>query len=338
MELAAKAEALDRSLRSLRTWKHLAPEESVAPPGRPPTSEEELVEAKDLVHEQLELQGWETGEEPIHRALGEAVPRARVRRVLRELKRERRARIRCQETERRVSMHVLARDVIWSMDATHLGRAKDGGAVQGEVVREVASTRTVGLSVGPPARGYEVVELLDQVVQERGGAPLVLLNDNGGAYRSVEVTTWCERHGVLHLFSLPRTPQHNAASEHGMRGLKLGSGLDDGRAVIDIDEACEALELARDRIDRHRLRRTRGWMTAMEADRVMPHWSASVTREQVLEKASCALEEALLHCQGKRARRRAAREAILGTLQHFSVIQRTRGGRPWTAHIAEGET
>lgn len=85
-------------------------------------------------------------------------------------------------------------------------------------------------------------------------------------------------------------------------------------------------------------RRTRGWLTAVEADSAAPHWSQLTSREDVLEKAACALAEALLNCSGKRARRRAEREAILGTLQSLCVLQRTRGGRPWTAHFAEDET
>ena len=92
---------------------------------------------------------------------------------------------------------------------------------------------------------------------------------------------------------------------------------------------------SRDRLDAHRLRRTRNWMTPLESDQANPHWSTLVSREEVLQKAACALEQGLVNCTGKRAERRAAREAILGTLQHFNLIQRTRGGLPWTAQSAE---
>lgn len=168
--------------------------------------------------------------------------------------------------------------------------------------------------------------------------PLVLQTDNGAAYRSKVLKGWCAAHSVLQLFSLSRTPQHNGAVEHGMFALKLAAALGSGTIVLDQGDARARLEVARDRIDRNRPRRTRGWMTAVEADRAAPHWSTLVTREQVLENASCALSQALLHCSGKRARRRAEREAILGTLQRVSVIQRTRGGRPWTAQSAEDDS
>jgi len=336
--VATLAKGINRSVRTLRNWKRRAPGEPVATPGRPLTPASELKLARERTLEQLNKQGWEVGEEPIWRALEGRVPRARVRRVLREVKLERRRAARRHARERRVSVRVLARDAIWSMDATHLGRTVLGAAVQGEVLRDAASTRSIGLSVGPQATGEEVVALLEQTVRERGGAPLVLQTDNGGAYKSDAVAVWCTKYGVLHLLNLPRTPQHNGASENGMYGLKLNAGLSDRRAVIDVDDACARLESARDRIDTHRLRRTRGWKTAVQADQDNPHWSTLVSRKEVLQKASCALEEGLLHCKGRRAERRAHREAILGTLQHFSVIQRTRGGRPWTAHNAEGET
>ena len=323
------------TLRTLRNWKRLDAADPVPSPGRPRVSEEKLAEVREAARGELDRQGWQAGEGPIKRALGERFPISQVRRVLHELKAERRARARQHAREARVSVEVKASDALWSMDATHLGRDAAGCAVQAEVVREVASTRTIGISVGPAATGVEVVRLLQRVVYQRGGAPLVLLNDNGGQYVSDAVAAWCVQHGVVHLFSLPRTPQHNAASEHGMYELKFDTGLGKGARVLDIEVARAQLEGARDRVDGHRLRCTRGWKTAVEADRAMPHWSTLVTREAFLEKATCAIAEALLNSPGKRAQRRAVREAILSTLESFSLIQRTRGGRPWTAQEAE---
>jgi len=323
------------TLRTLRTWKRLDPAQPAAAPGRPALTETALDEARAAVREQLELQGHDAGEGPVHRALGGRIPLARVRRVLRELKAARRKRRREHREAARVSVTVVARDAVWSMDSTHLGRDMIGHAVQAEVVREVASTRTIGITVGAQATDEEVVTLLEQVAVERSGFPLVLLTDNGGAYVSDAVEAWCRRHRVLHLLSLPRTPQHNGASEHGMRELKHDAALGKGTLVLDMREARALLEASRHRIDRHRLRRTRGWRTAVQADRGMPHWSALVSREDLWERATCEISRALLHCQGERARRRATRAAIYATLAHFFVITRTRGGRPWTAPSAE---
>jgi len=335
--MAALAEAHGVTLRTLRNWKRLDSAEQVAPPGRPPVSEEDWQTARALVSAELEHQGWSTGEGPVYRALGGAVPLSRVRRVLKELKAERRKVERMRLAKQRVRIHILARDAVWSMDATHLGRTKSRRSVEGEVVREVRSTRTIGLSVGPSASADEVVQLLERVAQERGGYPLLLISDNGGAYRSKLVAAQCKTHGVLHLFTLPRTPQHNAASEHGMRELKEDAGLGKGTLVDDVGQVHAALARCRDRIDGNRLRQTREWMTAVEYDRESPHWETLVSREEVYEKATCAIRQAVLDSKNKREERLAVREAILSTLQHFSVITRTRGGRPWSAHKAEDD-
>jgi hypothetical protein len=48
-----------------------------------------------------------------------------------------------------------------------------------------------------------------------------------------------------------------------------------GRVVHDARAACARLEASRDRIDSHRLRCTRGWRTAADADAETPLWSCS---------------------------------------------------------------
>lgn len=329
------AETSQVTRRSLRNWKRENPEEPKAPPGRPPTPPEKVERARELVREQLELQGWGAGEGPVHRALDGVVSLWLVRRVLGELKAEHRAAVRAHREEHRVSVEVKARDVLWSLDATHVGRNDRGAAVQAEVVREVASTCTITLSIGPAATDEEVVALLDRAAAERGGCPLVLATDNGGAYISDLVERWCERHGVLHVLSLPHTPQHNAWSEHGMGELKHDAELGKGTLVKSTEEARARLEASAERLDGHRLRRTRGWRTAVEADRELPHWSELVTRERVKSEATCAIDQAVLYYPQGRARRRAVREAVLGTLEQLALITRTRGGRPWCAEDAE---
>jgi len=337
-QLVAMAEALGRSVRSLRNWARLDPADDVRPPGRPPLSAEVLAEARDAVESELDRQGWSAGEDPVHRGLEGRIPRARVRRVMQPMKAEHRARKREHQREARVSMRVCARDAVWSMDATHLGRDLLYREVQAEVVREVASTRSIGISAGPAASAREVIQLLERTMRERGGAPLVLMTDNGGAYIAHKLRKWCKHHRVLLLYSLPRTPQHNAASEHGMRELKEDAALGKGTLVLDMGTACAALMRSRDRIDGNRLRRTRDWKTAVEADRGNPHWTTLVSRDELWMKATCAIQLAVLHSKDGRERRRAVRAAILDSLAHFSVITRTRGGRPWTAQFAEDDS
>ena len=257
---------------------------------------------------------------------------------MRDLKSERSKRKRAHREAARVSVTVNARDALWAIDATHLGRDECGGEVQAEIVRELASTRTIDFGVGPPANSEDVIRLLDRCVELRGTAPLVLLSDNGPPYIADLLAQWCRAHKVIHLLNLPYTPQHNGACEHGMRDLKWGAGLGKGALVLDTELAREALEQSRDRVDGNRLRATRGWKTAVGADQRSPPWWTLLDREELYREITCAIENALLNSTGKRAQRVATRAAILDTLQHFSVITRTRGGRVWTAQNAEDDS
>jgi len=91
---------------------------------------------------------------------------------------------------------------MWSIDATHLGRDPTGASVEAEVVRDVASGRTLAVAVGPPAKAASVVALLERLRGERGDLPLVLAHDNGGAYRSELVASYLEARQVVKLLQL----------------------------------------------------------------------------------------------------------------------------------------
>ena len=99
---------------------------------------------------------------------------------------------------------------------------------------------------------------------------------------------WCSARGVVPLYNLPRTPQHNAAAEHGMRELKEESLL--GKGVLrDARGARARLVAARDKLDGKRLRATLGWWTAVQADAEAPHWSALCRREDFARKVACGI-------------------------------------------------
>lgn len=97
------AEAHTVTERSLRNWKNLDPAQQVAAQGRPRTPEKLLEAARDLVRSELNRKGWDSGEGTVFRALGDQIPLARVRRVLKEHKAERRSRQRRHRAAARVS-------------------------------------------------------------------------------------------------------------------------------------------------------------------------------------------------------------------------------------------
>lgn len=247
------------------------------------------------------------------------------------------------------SARVHARDMVWSVDATHLGR--DGCEAQHvEVVKDLGTTKLVGVSLGTVATGAEIVSILERARAERGTAPFVLSHDNGRAYCSGEVARWCAKHGVVELVNEPRTPQHNAACERGIGELKAECGLGSGRELAgledrvwvgDVDEEqypawCVEVRRARDRLDRGRLRGSRGYETAEQLDREMRPAESWACRESFHQAACCAIENAVRDAQGARARRRATRQAIYGTLERFGMVTRTRGGVPFSSSAGAG--
>jgi transposase InsO family protein len=264
---------------------------------------------------------------PVAAALFGRVPRWLVRDLLRAIKGLHRARRRRRETEHRLSVEVGRRDVMWSMDATHLARLNDGRPIEGQVVRETATPRILAVEIGAPADGYAVVALLDRLRRERGRLPLVLVTDNGPAYVCGTVESWLAANGVAHLHSLPHTPQHNPWVERTNRELKDETGLGRGVVVHDVDEVRACVEPARRRLDSVRLRARLRYRTAAAADALLTDWYTATTRERFLATVCRRIAEALPGLRSERARRKARREAIYASMEELGLVKRTRGGR-----------
>jgi transposase InsO family protein len=255
------------------------------------------------------------------------VPEWLVRECLGGIKRATRAQHRAHAAAHRQHVLVTRRDVMWSMDGTHLGRLVDGRAVEGQVVRETATPRTLAVAVGRPARARDVIRTLRNTGRERGGLPLVLATDNGSCYTSALVEGWLARRGVVHLLSLPHTPQHNAWVERANGELKAESGLGRGVVAASATDIRERVETARCRLDHHRLRARCGFRTAAASDAQLTGWYNVTTRERFLVTLCRRVAEALPGLESRRAVRKAQREAVYASMEELGLIKRTRGGR-----------
>ena len=314
------------SPRTIRHWVHDLPMESVPRPGRPPHGESARKRALFACARMLRRQGYAAGADAVFRALPKPQPLRLVRLAVKALKQrhqERRAR---GQLDHRVTMTVQAKDALWGLDATHLGRER-GAEVQGQAVKVLGSLRIAALSSGPAVTARDALAILKAAHSTRGTLPLVLVTDNGSPYVAQEVADYLRDHRVIHLRNLPHTPQHNGCTERAMRDLKYDTGLGKG-AETDPLRALIALERSRRQLDEHRLRQSIGWKTAKDYDHAMPSWYARVSRDRFYEAAQQAIETAVHGLSNARERRRAEREAILATLEDFELITRTRGGRP----------
>jgi transposase InsO family protein len=216
-----------------------------------------------------------------------------------------------------VHVEVLAANVLWHQDATHLGRTAQG-EVQGDVVRDAAMPDVLAASVGGVVAAKDAVANLEAAIAAAGRAPLVQSNDNGGPYRSDEYEACLRRHRIVHLKNLPRTPQHNSRAERVIRDVKDESGLGIGVVLAGEDEAAVRVAAACRRLERR----------ALIAPRELP-LTMRYTQEQrddFYDAVCRRIEEAVRCAPNARARRRAEREAIHAELEERGFIRRTRGG------------
>jgi transposase InsO family protein len=347
-ELELLAELFGVSVRTLRWWR--SREDAERPPGRPAHTAQASASAEEEVRRVLEVEGVKQSWRGARAALQERglkVPTRLVQRGTRAVKAARASAQARHVAEACVQVQVREAGVVWSADTTDLGRSAEGAKAEGTAVRDVASTKSVALSVGPPQTGAGLVELLRGAQLERGVTPWVLSIDNGGPQTSAELKAWALENGVILLFNQPRTPQHNPWVERGFGELKGQAGLGECEALVwplptrlsraaracmpwsELVRECDArLQNARRLLDEKMRRPKLGGRTAAELDRIGESADDRNRRAHFYGDCRRAIDEALQGLEGARARRRAEREAIWCTLEAHGMVTRTQGGRP----------
>jgi transposase InsO family protein len=211
------------SVRTLQRWEAAGPKRE----GRPPHAAQARQRALWACGRELRRQGWSAGWRPVAAARPD-VPVRLVQRCVSALK-QRRARVHERRIAgRRMHVEVLFPGVLAAQDATHLGRMANE-QVSGELLRDVASERTLMLSVGRAAAGADAQRLFEETCAAGIDWPLVYSTDNGGEYCAEPFERVLREQQVVHLRNLPRTPQHNAWAERAIGEIKgecsLGKGV-----------------------------------------------------------------------------------------------------------------
>jgi transposase InsO family protein len=307
--------------KTLRNWKHEATE-AKKKMGRPRYSSTERFRGMLAVRRAVRCCGWTTGWRPLDEVL--SIPTRLIQESLSALKKRHRARIREHREKNRVSLRVVARDVIWTEDAAHLGKC-EGEPVLAEVVKDRGSLATQAVAVGPATSGKDVVRILEEqkVVH---GLPLVWATDNGPAYKSREVARFCAKEKVIHLFSRPHLPQDNGAAERGIFELKTEGELGTGVSLKSDLEASVRLLKAWVVLD-NRPRACRGYQSAVELQKSMPDGPKMVSRDAFYEVACRNMEKAVQGGGTEREKRRAVRMAVYETLEKLNLVSIVRGGK-----------
>jgi transposase InsO family protein len=295
--------------------------------GRPPYPDEVRRQVFRIVlrlwREMPEDAGWRT----VLRAAGGMLPTRLVQESLAKIKAIYAARRARGRARRRVSVRVLRANVLWHLDATHLGRTADGAEVQGQAVRDAASPVVLAATVGREVTAEDALRALFAAITAAGAVPLVLATDNGAAYTSALFTTVLSALRIAHLRNLPHTPQHNARAERVFRDWKQDEDLGRGVVLEDFGVAAERV------IHACAVQEHLASLTSRPTPLTLRYTQDQRDR---LYEAVCRRVRGAVQCaRTARARRLAEREAIHATLEEHGLIERTRGGAPLAARKVE---
>ena len=261
------------------------------------------------VGRELRRQGY-PGWRAVKAGIKENLPDRLIQEYVRKFKQNRRKRIDHKRGRGRVKTVVLKPQVIWSMDSAHWPNR-----IQAQVIKDRASRKLLAVSLGSPAKAKDILELLKQVKAERGGLPLVLATDNGSAFVNRELSAYLNHEKVVHLRSLPRTPEHNSSVEIAIRELRDQVGDDSS-----------ALEYAKKRMNGCRMRASLGYLTSDKFDE-LNLWSYNKVRERFFRDCCMRIDSGAQQARSARERRMLEREAIYATLEAMGWVKRWRGDR-----------
>jgi transposase InsO family protein len=292
--------------------------------GRPARSASERFRALLAVRRQVKALGWSVGWRPIEYRLHGKVPTRLVQESLSRLKARHRKRLREKAEKNRVSVKVLAKDVIWSQDAAHIGRVEEESLLA-EVIKDRATLGYEGLAVGPSSTAEDILAMLEWQKIEQG-LPLVWSTDNGSAYKNEKLADYLRREKVIHLISRPRTPQDNGAAERGICELKAESGLGKGIRLHDAREAASCLAKTWVMLD-SRPRASKGYQNAVQLENSLAKGPELVDRAVFYTEACRNIEKAVQGGETSREKRKAERQAIFETLEKNRLINIVRGGK-----------
>ena len=300
------AEALGVSERTLRAWKKTAAKFLAEPRSANNKAIRFCVLLKAA--REWKKQGY-PGSRPVSAALPN-VPVRVVRSAIAKLKERRRKRADQKRRAHRVSVRVKHPGTVVTVDGATIRKGED----------HIVSRDRANLSVQtrPCVNGalsaLDTLAVLNNLkVQNR--LPFVYCSDNGSPLCANVVSEFLNKNYIVHLKSLPRTPQHNGACENAVREWKelLKEGLSPSKATEVLNE--------------HRKRRSLGYKTSLEFDRENYRGYTKQDRKKFFETTKTAIELAMLGTKSGTEKRKRERAAILQCMENFSLIQIIRSGQ-----------
>jgi len=316
------AKRLDVSVRTLHNWRLQAEKAKPSKIGRPKHSEAVHRKALWLVGRDLRKQGY-PGWRAVSKSLKKEVPDRLIQFYVQKFKLRRRIRLRQVRAKHRVEIKVKSKNILWAQDGTHLGRKKRK-SIEAQVIKDRGSMKVIAASTGMCATGEEVIQLLDTVKRDRG-LPLVWSTDNGSMYIDKKVEAYLEKEKIIHLKSLPRTPEHNGAAEISMHEIKNGSSLGKGRILEDVTEAHAELLNTVEKLNENRLRASFNYESASSVDQKLSVVYTDDVRDQFYTECSDNMRQVAKLGLGAHSERQEVRNVVLSKLQEYGFIELKRG-------------
>ncbi len=316
------AERLGVTKRTLRNWKAKAKKDCALRSGRPRYTTRDHRRALILVAREMKRQGY-PGSSAVAIELKGKVQLRLIRKYVSAINERRRLRRLEQIKLNQVRIEVKAVNVIWTQDGTHLGR-KNRKAIESQVIKDRGSKKIIAALTGSTAKGSEVVQTLD-LLKEQRGLPLVWMTDNGAAYCNKEVREYVEREKIIHVRSLPRTPQHNGAAEVMMREVKNDCMLGKKTVLVCEKEAHARLVDSIVKINKNRRRMSLSFKSSDEIDEEMSMNNKKIDRALFYEEYCNGLES-VVNVRSAREKRMKEREMVMCLLEKHEMILRKTSG------------
>lgn len=302
------AKLLEVTPQTLGNWRRQAAIEALPKIGRPRHTTERRREVERLVTAEMERQG-SPGWRPISKALPE-LPVRLVQAAVAAYKSERARAARERIEANRTTVEVLAREAIWTIDGTQSKNENDERLFSQAVKDRGSLSYRAAEDKDEPWVAGGVLSTLSSLPC----LPLVVGSDNDKTYCGREATAWYAQQKIVHLRSLPRTPQHNGAMEIAIRALKEAAAT-----------GGKTLSEAAKQINEYRLHGSKGFKTSTVLDAELPVAYHLVSRDEFYEKCMSRLRRVAESPMEGRAKRMVEREIIYATLEEYGLIKRTGG-------------
>lgn len=323
------AKLLNVSVRTLRNWKTLAKTTERKRIGRPRHTKRIHQTAMWAVARELKKQSYIGGWRGIARSLGGRVPTRLIQKYVAIFKARRNKRIEKRRIQMRVSTEVLFKNIVWGQDSTELQNK-----IKVEVIKDRGTLKLLSAHAEKKSTTVEAMSALKKASEEQKMLPLVLMTDNGSEYVSEKMKAFLKENKIIHLRSLPRTPQHNGATENAVREIKEASE----KQIRGSDESLSSIQLtlmkAKEKINRFKLRGSKDYKTSKELDDTLMKYP-SVDRDEFYKECCSRISRYVNEANTTREVRLAEREAIHAVLEEYGFIKRTRGGQSYAGRKRE---